>query len=247
MCLRASFSASVVSLASFTAAFGDQVALTNPSFEVPAMSTCGFGLAATGWTSGAVWNPGTGTTCVPFNCFPAGVADGLQVGFTNSPNTPIKQVTSVNLTAGVPYTLLVDVGERTDAYAMQAYAVRLVSNGIVLAEDNNTLEPPPGGFLTSTVSFTAPANHPALGHPIEIHLVLLAGPQADFDNVRFWAGGYSIEGDVNGDGHVNASDLATLLGSWGACGSCSNCPADLNDDCTVNAADLAVLLGNWTG
>lgn len=50
-------------------------------------------------------------------------------------------------------------------------------------------------------------------------------------------------GDLNGDGAVNASDLALLLGAWGPCGTV--CPADLNGDGLVNASDLALLLGNW--
>ncbi len=48
-------------------------------------------------------------------------------------------------------------------------------------------------------------------------------------------------GDIDGDGLVNASDLALLLGNWGNPG-CS----DLNMDGTTDAADLALLLGNWS-
>jgi hypothetical protein len=51
--------------------------------------------------------------------------------------------------------------------------------------------------------------------------------------------------DLDGDGQVGAADLAILLGSWGLCGDCEDCPADLDGDCTVGAADLATLLGNW--
>ncbi len=47
--------------------------------------------------------------------------------------------------------------------------------------------------------------------------------------------------DLNGDGVVNAADLAALLGAWGT----NNCSADLNGDGTVNAADLSILLGAW--
>ncbi len=47
--------------------------------------------------------------------------------------------------------------------------------------------------------------------------------------------------DLNGDGSVNAADLAVLLGAWGSSG-----PGDLNGDGVVNAADLASLLGAWT-
>jgi ligand-binding sensor domain-containing protein len=52
-------------------------------------------------------------------------------------------------------------------------------------------------------------------------------------------------GDLNGDCAVGADDLAILLGNWGPCGDCADCPADLDGDCTVGAADLAILLGNW--
>jgi len=50
-----------------------------------------------------------------------------------------------------------------------------------------------------------------------------------------------VFGDLNGDGAVNAADLAVLLGQWGAAGS-----ADLNGDGIVDAADLAALLGAWS-
>jgi hypothetical protein len=46
-------------------------------------------------------------------------------------------------------------------------------------------------------------------------------------------------GDLDGNGEVNASDLATLLSAWGG-------PAgDLNGDGTTTAADLTILLGAW--
>jgi hypothetical protein len=51
-----------------------------------------------------------------------------------------------------------------------------------------------------------------------------------------------VIGDLNGDGKVDAADLAILLGSWGL----SGVPADLNGDGVVNGSDLAILLGNWT-
>ena len=49
--------------------------------------------------------------------------------------------------------------------------------------------------------------------------------------------------DLNGDGVVNAQDLAVLLAAWG-----SNAPgADVNDDGIVDGRDLAILLGSWNG
>jgi hypothetical protein len=50
-----------------------------------------------------------------------------------------------------------------------------------------------------------------------------------------------LPGDLNGDGHVNASDLSTLLGAWGTAGG------DVNGDGATDAADMAALLNAWTG
>lgn len=48
--------------------------------------------------------------------------------------------------------------------------------------------------------------------------------------------------DINGDGYVNGSDLATLLSSWGT----TDVNADLNNDGIVSGPDLAVILSAWT-
>ncbi len=47
--------------------------------------------------------------------------------------------------------------------------------------------------------------------------------------------------DFDGDGFVNAADLAQLLAAWGT----DDAAADLTDDGVVNAADLAELLAAW--
>ena len=46
--------------------------------------------------------------------------------------------------------------------------------------------------------------------------------------------------DLNGDGLVNAADIAVLLGNWGGSGA-----GDINGDGTVSAPDLAALLAAW--
>lgn len=48
--------------------------------------------------------------------------------------------------------------------------------------------------------------------------------------------------DLDGDGAVGSSDLAILLGAWGAT---SRSPADLNGSGNVDSSDLAELLGAW--
>ena len=50
-------------------------------------------------------------------------------------------------------------------------------------------------------------------------------------------------GDLDGDGSIQAPDIAVMLGAWGSTRS----PADLDRDGTVGASDLALLLGAWGG
>lgn len=57
------------------------------------------------------------------------------------------------------------------------------------------------------------------------------------------SGGPANPADINGDGAVNAQDLALLLNAWGT----ANAAADVNHDGIVNAIDLAAVLGSWTG
>ena len=71
----------------------------------------------------------------------------------------------------------------------------------------------------------------------------IGGARATVDMGAFeWHGPICVIGDLTGDGTVDAADLASLLGMWGACAGCN---ADLDLDGDVDAADLALLLGNW--
>jgi predicted outer membrane repeat protein len=50
-------------------------------------------------------------------------------------------------------------------------------------------------------------------------------------------------GDLDGNGQIDAVDLAYILGAWGP--STTGEPADLNQDLVVDAVDLAFVLGAW--
>jgi hypothetical protein len=52
-------------------------------------------------------------------------------------------------------------------------------------------------------------------------------------------------GDLNGDGVTGVPDLLVLLGAWGSCLYCGDCPADLEGNCEVGVVDMIVLLANW--
>ncbi len=55
-----------------------------------------------------------------------------------------------------------------------------------------------------------------------------------------------VAGDLDDDGFVGITDFLLLLGVWGPCGGCSNCPSDLDGDCSVGIGDMLILLSNWT-
>lgn len=64
----------------------------------------------------------------------------------------------------------------------------------------------------------------------------MAGMSADVPGI---CGG--CPADLTADAWIDATDLALLLGAWGA----GDHPADFNEDGKIDAADLAQLLGSW--
>ena len=57
-------------------------------------------------------------------------------------------------------------------------------------------------------------------------------------------GSTAANGDVNGDGHVNITDLSILLSHYGLTNATSS-EGDCNGDGTVNITDLSILLTNY--
>ncbi len=166
-----------VALFSGAAALG-QVPIINQNFELPALNPNGFNNGpVTGWT--AVGSAQFGVFYPTQNTWNYTAPWCNQVLYTNS--GLVEQVTSAVLTANQTLTLQVDVINRPVFYNPN-YKVQLVAGETILAEDAGTLMPPVGGYLTSTLVFTAQPGNPNLGQPIKIRL---GGPsQCNFDNVR---------------------------------------------------------------
>jgi hypothetical protein len=51
--------------------------------------------------------------------------------------------------------------------------------------------------------------------------------------------------DLDGDDTVGVTDFLALLGVWGPCLNCADCPADFDGDCSVGVTDFLILLGQW--
>jgi hypothetical protein len=130
-----------------------------------------FGSSIPGWTTGSqVGQLQPGATTV-LNSVP----DGTTVGFSNSGS--ISQVVAPTVQLGVVYTLLVDLGKRTDT-PFTASAALLINGNTYTATG---VTPTSGNFSTFTATYTGLASD--VGQSITIEL-LTSAAQGVFDNVR---------------------------------------------------------------
>lgn len=167
-----------------------------------------------GITAGGAGNTyfiGTLTPDPPTN-FTNGAAEGQRVGiafnFAGSGGQGeygMQQTLTETLQANQTYTLDVEIGNIASGTAqngtffdldgLPGYRVDLMAGGVILAQDNNTLNGliAEGEFGTSQVVFTTGATHAQLGQALQIRLVNLnqvdplapaANLEVDFDNVR---------------------------------------------------------------
>ena len=160
------------------------IVIQNPSFEDFVLANPGnftvdgTGLNGFGWTTSSMV-PSVGVfRGGPFFLDP--IPDGVNTAFAHGP--VISQVLSDVLTANTQYTLRVEIGNATNV-AFPGYQVQLLAAGVLLAEDNSTLSPSNGRFLTSVLSFTALPGDPNLGEQIEIAFRSM-GTETNFDFVR---------------------------------------------------------------
>jgi hypothetical protein len=146
--------------------------------------------------------------------FPGGVPDGSNAaliflsGDVGGGAVSLAQEVGEIVDAGDTYTLRVEVGNIAsgtgfppfDVYGFfdldgfPGYRVALRAGGLELAADANSLAAglAEGTFATSVVEVTIPADHPAIGSPLEIRLTNLnqagtpqePGIEVDFDDVR---------------------------------------------------------------
>ncbi len=137
---------------------------------------------------------------------------------------------SVFILIGAGNILVADVPQPTIG-AWLDYSVTLTNTSFRL---NNT-----SGAVPTPAQFAA-----TMGALASIRISAEFGSEAgeetvDLDSVVLRT---ACPADLNGDGAVDASDLAIVLGAWG---STAEPAADLDGNGAVDASDLAVVLGAW--
>jgi len=114
----------------------------------------------------------------------------------------------------------------------------------------NTVDLPGGDGPWSGIYFqSVPVpirGHPATGYRFAGFAELDASPERGLvwwvpdSDTQILTPRFVLRADLDGNGRIDASDLAIVLANWGLAGD-----ADLNDDETVNGADLALFLSMW--
>jgi hypothetical protein len=203
--------------------------------------------------------------------FPAGAPEGdhasivfLQGDIGGGP-MGLTQTLDAVLVANETYTLSAQVGNIAsgqgpppcdvfgffDLDGFPGYQVQLLSGGVVVAQDDNTLAGaiPEGEFRRSIFEMTIPPDHPQLGETLEVRLINLnqidtpedPGIEVDFDDVRLTTG-CDKNGDVNGDGLVNGLDIESFVGVMLGTETNQAIVVAANLDCSTAVDDMDIQL-----
>lgn len=129
-------------------------------------------------------------------------------------------------------------------------------SGEPYSSDPWSMTAPAGGLLWSTQTFAQNANANALRWSTMFNFrfdadtpptegtaslgLFKVGSPADLSVTVLVPSAPPCPADLTGDGVVDGSDLAMVLGQWGQAG-----PADLDGNGTADGADLAIVLGAW--
>ncbi|MBL6997210.1 MAG: hypothetical protein ISR75_02075 [Phycisphaerales bacterium] len=70
----------------------------------------------------------------------------------------------------------------------------------------------------------------------------IEGAYIDYGGNTVGDGCVVCEGDTNGDGVVDVTDLLAAVGSWGPC---QGCDVDIDGNGVVDVTDLLLIVGNW--
>jgi hypothetical protein len=217
------------------------LAITNFSFEDPVLTAGGFSVPPTpvpGWTDVPPTTGNWGVFYPTVGTWGYSASLGHQLLYTNG--RTLEHITPHLAQSGATYTLRIDVINRP-GYNNPPYFIELYAGATLLARDNDSLQPPVGGFLTSILRGTVPA--PAAGQPIKIRVS--GQTQTNFDNVRLSLG----DCYANCDGSVtppvlNIADFSCFLNNFAAGNPYANCD-DSTTPPVLNIADFSCFLNRF--
>lgn len=220
------------------------IPITNPGFESTVLNEGLDPGGAPGWSEFSnveffgAWNPTTGD-------YPQDAPEGSNICYVSNSEagSGLSQVlpgATGTFQANVNYTLKVRVGHG-NYFAYDGYLIQLVVNNEVIAQDDNSLIPDAGSFVTSTINYSYNAgSHAALvGQPMEIRLLCKGFSNTDgatdFDDVRL---SVSLPNPIAAPGgpYVISSGYPLILDGSGSLPSDGNTITkyewDLNNDNT---------------
>lgn len=166
------------------------VAITNPSFETPALGDGGFtnngtitGWTATGSAARGVFNPATFQLAPP--------TDGVQVAYLDGGGTAVtlSQALAETVATGETYVLEADFAYRLNTTNPRPpFTLELLAGSTIVASFSGG----PGNgftdtaFTTATATWAAPASGPLIGTALTIRITMVGATntQICFDNVR---------------------------------------------------------------
>lgn len=155
------------------------ITITNPGFELPVVEEGLYEQAPTGWSAynGAV----LGSTVYAYNPsiddFATEAPEGSNVAgvltlLANGVEKGLSQTLSTTFNEGDAYQLTVKVGYSNYFAVNPGYKVQLLAGGTVIAEDDNSLSPAFGQFVTSTLNYVYdPADSGLVNQALQIRLI----------------------------------------------------------------------------
>lgn len=103
-------------------------------------------------------------------------------------------------------------------------------------------------FQPATRTFSWTPGSGQSGTYTNVHFQVSDGKLTDSEDITISVtAGSSLQGDVNGDGAVNALDMIRIGQHWGETGVGGWIREDINQDGTVNVLDATLVGQHWTG
>ncbi|MCC6360597.1 MAG: hypothetical protein IT450_17805 [Phycisphaerales bacterium] len=162
-----------------------------------------------------------------------------------------------NLSIGVCSSIWMDLAEPASAASLDiayyengpwggiVYHLDAIQAGTVVATDSFTLANGGGRDNPSFSTLSVSAAEFDTLHLYATFGAEFSAPRGMIDNLALTSATPPCPGDLNGDGQVDLSDLATLLSNFGTPSGAGADQGDLDADGDVDLSDLAALLGNF--